>query len=253
MSDLTDRLRCFDRQTCTEAAERIETLEAELAAMRAGGEPVAAPMVGEMALIAKALQRVGITNVLNHGAASCVFSQGCAGVSQGHLLAYTREIALQCAAALYTHPQPAAQDAERWMELGQAIEQACMTLPEGVEVAMSFEQDAWKVKWFDENGNEHDTESHESGVASVMNDAIDTAIAAQGENKNMSERAFHTTGYITPAQPDTHPTTGEPIGTNAQEATAWKQAKENLMGVNHIHIARAIEHAHGIKGGQHDL
>ena len=41
MSDLTDRLRCFDRQTCTEAAERIETLEAELAAMRAGGEPVA--------------------------------------------------------------------------------------------------------------------------------------------------------------------------------------------------------------------
>ena len=41
MSDLTDRLRCFDRQTCTEAAERIETLEAELAAMRAGGGPVA--------------------------------------------------------------------------------------------------------------------------------------------------------------------------------------------------------------------
>ena len=41
MSDLTDRLRCFDRQTCTEAAERIETLEAELAAMRAGSEPVA--------------------------------------------------------------------------------------------------------------------------------------------------------------------------------------------------------------------
>ena len=41
MSDLTDRLRCFDRQTCTEAAERIETLEAELAAMRAGGAPVA--------------------------------------------------------------------------------------------------------------------------------------------------------------------------------------------------------------------
>ena len=113
MSDLTDRLRCFDRQTCTEAAGRIETLEAELAAMRAGVEPVAAPMVGEMALIAKALQRVGITNVLNHGAASCVFSQGCAGVSQGHLLAYTREIALQCAAALYAHPQPAAQDAER--------------------------------------------------------------------------------------------------------------------------------------------
>ena len=226
MSDLTDRLRCFDRQTCTEAAERIETLEAELAAMRAGGKPVA-EMVPCHTPSGK---RVAIISRFQH---------------------------LPIGTKLYTHPQPDTQDAERWMELGQAIEQACMTLPEGVEVAMSFEQDAWKVKWFDENGNEHDTESHESGVASVMNDAIDTAIdtaiAAQGENKNMSERAFHTTGYITPAQPDTHPTTGEPIGTNAQEATAGKLAKENLMGVNHIHLARAIEHAHGIKGGQHDL
>lgn len=31
---------------------------------------------------------------------------------------------------------------------------------------------------------------------------------------------------------------------------AFKES-ENLMGVNHIHVARAIERAHGIKGGQH--
>ena len=146
---------------------------AELAAMRAGGKPVA-EMVPCHTPSGK---RVAIISRFQH---------------------------LPIGTKLYTHPQPDTQDAERWMELGQAIEQACMTLPEGVEVAMSFEQDAWKVKWFDENGNEHDTESHESGVASVMNDAIDTAIAAQGENKNMSERAFHTTGYITPAQPRTN-------------------------------------------------
>lgn len=35
------------------------------------------------------------------------------------------------------------------------------------------------------------------------------------------------------------------------EAIKAFKDSENLMGVNHIHIARAIEHAHGIKGGQH--
>lgn len=62
--------------------------------------PAAPPMDGEIALIEKALQRAGITSLLNHGAASCVFSEGCEGVSQEHLLAYTREIALHCALAL---------------------------------------------------------------------------------------------------------------------------------------------------------
>lgn len=54
----------------------------------------------EIALIEKALSRVGITSLLNHGAASCVFSEGCCGVTQEHIVAYTREIALHCAAAL---------------------------------------------------------------------------------------------------------------------------------------------------------
>lgn len=163
MSDLTDRLRCFDRQTCTEAAERIETLEAELAAMRSGGEPVAAPMVGEMALIAKALQRVGITNVLNHGAASCVFSQGCAGVSQGHLLAYTREIALQCAAALYTDPKPAAQDADRldWLERAG---------PTSICLVMDRQHDG-EIEVSPDDGP--------TGYGKTLRAAIDAAIAAQ--------------------------------------------------------------------------
>ena len=39
------------------------------------------------------------------------------------------------------------------------------------------------------------------------------------------------------------------------EAIKAFKDSENLMGVNHIHVARAIERAHGIgiKGGQHDL
>jgi len=82
MSDLTDRLRCFDRQTCTEAAERIETLEAELAAMRAGGEPVA-EMVPCHTPSGK---RVAVISRFQH---------------------------LPIGTKLYTHPQPAAQDAER--------------------------------------------------------------------------------------------------------------------------------------------
>ena len=81
MSDLTDRLRCFDRQTCTEAAERIETLEAELAAMRAGGEPVA-EMVPCHTPSGK---RVAVISRFQH---------------------------LPIGTKLYTHPQPAAQDAE---------------------------------------------------------------------------------------------------------------------------------------------
>lgn len=81
MSDLTDRLRCFDRQTCTEAAERIETLEAELAAMRAGGEPVA-EMVPCHTPSGK---RVAVISRFQH---------------------------LPIGTKLYTHPKPAAQDAE---------------------------------------------------------------------------------------------------------------------------------------------
>jgi len=54
----------------------------------------------EVALIEKAALKVGMTSMLNHGAASCVYSEGCDGVSQEHLVAFTREIALHCAVAL---------------------------------------------------------------------------------------------------------------------------------------------------------
>lgn len=64
-----------------------------------------AQAVDEIALIEKALEIVGITSLLNHGAASCVFTEGCCGVSQEHILAYTREIALHCAVALGSPPE----------------------------------------------------------------------------------------------------------------------------------------------------
>ncbi len=63
----------------------------------------------EIALIAKTLESVGITSLLNHGAASCVFTEGCAGVSQDHILAYTRKIALHCAVALAAPPTAQAE------------------------------------------------------------------------------------------------------------------------------------------------
>ncbi len=100
MSDLTDRLRCFDRQTCTEAAERIETLEAELAAMRAGGEPVA-EMVPYHTPSGK---RVAVISRFQH---------------------------LPIGTKLYTHPQPAAQDAELLDWLGNQYVTVRIPLPYG--------------------------------------------------------------------------------------------------------------------------
>lgn len=91
-------------------------------AASAGSEPVAAPpMDGEIALIEKAAQRAGITSLLNHGAASCVFTEGCCGVSQEHMLAYTREIALHCAIALGAGPAPSGTPSTNEKPLAWAI------------------------------------------------------------------------------------------------------------------------------------
>lgn len=91
------------------------------AAPVAGQEPVAPPMDGEIALIEKALERAGISSLLNHGAASCVFTEGCCGVSQDQILAYTREIALHCAVALGAAPQPAV--AAGWPLIARALDE----------------------------------------------------------------------------------------------------------------------------------
>lgn len=77
-------------------------------AASAGSEPVAPaapPMGGEIALIEKAVKRVGIKSLLNYGAGSLVYSEGVEGVTQDDLLAYTREIALHCAVALGSPPE----------------------------------------------------------------------------------------------------------------------------------------------------
>lgn len=54
----------------------------------------------EIELIEKAAVKVGMQSLLNHGAASCVYSEGCNGVTQAHLVAFAREVALHCLAAL---------------------------------------------------------------------------------------------------------------------------------------------------------
>ncbi|GDY37275.1 hypothetical protein [Acidovorax sp. NB1] len=87
--------------------DALKKARASLSLPAAGQEPAPPPMDGEIALIEKALERAGISSLLNHGAASCVFTEGCCGVSQDQILAYTREIALHCAVALGAAPQPA--------------------------------------------------------------------------------------------------------------------------------------------------
>ena len=82
----------------------------------------------EIALIAKTLESVGITSLLNHGAASCVFTEGCAGVSQDHILAYTRKIALHCAVALAAPPTA---QAEGWMPIETAPKESGYLLLRG--------------------------------------------------------------------------------------------------------------------------
>lgn len=54
----------------------------------------------EVELIEQAVLRVGMKSLMNHGAASCVYTEGCEGVSQEHLIAFAREVALHCVAAL---------------------------------------------------------------------------------------------------------------------------------------------------------
>lgn len=54
----------------------------------------------EIELIEKTALRVGMKSLLNHGAASCVYSEGCEGVTQEHLVAFAREIALHTVAAI---------------------------------------------------------------------------------------------------------------------------------------------------------
>jgi hypothetical protein len=60
----------------------------------------------EIELVEKTALSVGMKSLLNHGAASCVYSEGCNGVTQAHLLAFTRAVALHCALALAERKSP---------------------------------------------------------------------------------------------------------------------------------------------------
>lgn len=74
-----------------------------------------------------------------------------------------------------------ASDDGKWPK---AIERACIDQPESTEIVISLERDAGTVTMFDPDGNEHDQFSHEDGLAGVVNEAIDAAIAAaKGEQQ----------------------------------------------------------------------
>lgn len=77
--------------------------------------------------------------------------------------------------------QADARDAERWMEMGKAIERACADLPEETEIIVSLENGAGTVTLIERDGNEHENFSADYGFAGVLNEAIDAAIAAQAK------------------------------------------------------------------------
>lgn len=81
-----------------------------------------------------------------------------------------------------THPttQGLEQDEQRQLEIGSAIERACIDLPMGTELIVSLEKGAGTVTLFDSNGNEFDhfQEDHET-FAERIHAAIDGAIAAE--------------------------------------------------------------------------
>jgi hypothetical protein len=98
---------------------------ASLAASAVEGiAPAAPPMDGEIALIEKAVKRVGIKSLLNHGAGSLVYSEGVEGVTQDDLLAYTREIALHCAVALGSPPEGMAG----WISVDERLPEVGVTV-----------------------------------------------------------------------------------------------------------------------------
>lgn len=80
-----------------------------------------------------------------------------------------------------TQAQADAQDTDRWMGIGKAIERACMDLPDGTEISVTLEKDAGTVTLIDQDGNEHENFSTDYGFAGVLNEAIDAAIAAQAK------------------------------------------------------------------------
>lgn len=81
-----------------------------------------------------------------------------------------------------THPtqQGLEPTEQRQLDIGKAIERACIDLPQGTELIVLLEKDAGTVALFDSNGNEFDhfNKDYET-FAERINMAIDGAIAAK--------------------------------------------------------------------------
>lgn len=102
-------------------------------------QPSEREALSEVELIERAALRVGMKSLLNHGAASCVYSEGCAGVSQEHLVAFAREVALHCVAAL---SQPSTE--QGWThEINQELERQYL---KGFQAGKAFavSEQGWK-------------------------------------------------------------------------------------------------------------
>lgn len=130
----------------------------------AAGETEGALDLAEVELIEKAAIKVGMKSLLNYGAASCVYSEGCNGVTQDHLVAFAREVALHCVAAL-AHPSRVsaeeAQDAERYRFLKNRLFGVDFDYQESGKTVLMFE-------WPD------------TPVSADCDETVDAARAAEG-------------------------------------------------------------------------
>lgn len=120
----------------------------------------------EVELIEKAAQRAGMVSLLNHGAASCVYSEGCAGVTQEHLMAFAREIALHCATALY---HPTIEDAQGEIRALRATEQALRERVKALEDALLTAHDHIDM-WALEISHCKDAERIRSALPALLED-----------------------------------------------------------------------------------
>lgn len=75
----------------------------------------------EADLIEKTALRVGMKSLMNHGAASCVYTEGCDGVSQEHLIAFAREVALHCVVALGPPASLASPPSGGWISVDERL------------------------------------------------------------------------------------------------------------------------------------
>lgn len=98
--------------------------------------------------------------------------------SQRHIQSVIEEL-IETALAAAPTPAEAPADVARDAALYCAVQRACAELPEGWEIRIELERSAGTVSLVNPDGEDVDYPSDHEYMASDINDAIDSAIAAE--------------------------------------------------------------------------